>query len=85
MFDVGVVLKGSTPRSTAVVTPVGPCGFPFAVGQDYLVTGSRRGGGVVTDACQGNVAGVEAIRARAAAIRELLHPKAKPSAAPTPR
>jgi hypothetical protein len=82
MFDVGAVLKGSTPRATAVVTPVGPCGFPFTVGQDYLVVGSRQGDGIVTDACQANVAGLEAIRARAAAIREILRPRAKPSATP---
>jgi hypothetical protein len=74
-FDVEVVLKGSTPRATTVVTPSGPCGAGFAVGTDYLVIGRRQGGGLFTDACQGNVAGVEAIRARAAAIRAELAPK----------
>lgn len=74
-FDAEVVLKGSTPRAITVVTPSGPCGAGFAVGTDYLVIGRRQGGGLFTDACQGNVAGVEAIRARATAIRAELAAK----------
>lgn len=80
-FDVGVTLKGTTARSTTVVSPVGPCQARFAVGTDYLVIGKRQGNGVVTDSCQGNVAGVEAIRARAAAIRDAQQPKPQPSPA----
>jgi hypothetical protein len=80
MFQVTTVLKGSTSRSTAVATPAGPCGFGFAVGTEYLVAGTKQGGGVVTDACQGNVSGRGAIQARAAAIRDLVSPKAKPPA-----
>lgn len=80
-FDVATTLKGSTPRATTVVTAVGPCGAGFVVGTDYLVVGKKQGDDVVTDACQGNVAGVDAIRARAAAMRETLHPKPQPSAA----
>jgi hypothetical protein len=84
-FDVALVLKGSTPRATTVVTPSGPCGFGFVVGTEYLVVGRRQGGGVVTDACQGNVAGVEPIRARAAAIRETLAAKgARPAPTSAP-
>lgn len=79
-FDVALVLKGSTTRATTVVTPIGPCGFPFAVGTDYLVVGRRQDGRLVTDACQGNVAGVEAIGARAGAIRGALESKASPPA-----
>lgn len=80
-FDVEVVLKGSTPRATTVVTPVGPCGYGFAVGGEYLVIGKRQDGVVVTDACQGNAAGTEAIRPRAAAIRAALAPAPAPTAA----
>jgi hypothetical protein len=80
MFQVTTVLKGSTTRSTAVATPTGPCGFAFTVGTEYLVVGTKQGGGVVTDACQGNVSGANAIQARAAAIREMMNPKAKPPA-----
>jgi hypothetical protein len=85
MFDVGAVLKGSTPRATAVVTPAGPCGFPFAVGPEYLVIGTRQGDGIVTDVCQGNVTGLEAIRARATAIRAVLTPKTSPTSTPVSR
>jgi hypothetical protein len=80
-FDVAVVLKGSTARATTVVTPVGPCGSGFVVGTDYLVIGKKQGGGLFTDACQGNVAGVDAIRARSAAIRTTL---AAPASRPAP-
>jgi len=82
MFNVTTVVKGSTTRATAVVTPIGPCGFAFAVGAEYLVVGKKQGGGVVTDACWGNVTGRDAIRARAAAIREVMHPKAKQPVSP---
>jgi hypothetical protein len=71
-FDVVTVLKGSTPRATTVVTPVGPCGAGFVVGGDYLVTGKRQGDAVFTDACQGNAAGLDAIRTRSASIRATL-------------
>ncbi|MFN8601032.1 MAG: hypothetical protein U0842_11225 [Candidatus Binatia bacterium] len=74
-FDVGLVLKGTTTRATTVVSPLGPCGAGFAVGTEYLVIGTKQGAGIVTDACQGNLAGAEAIRARAAAIRAVLTPK----------
>lgn len=77
-FDVATVLKGSTPRATTVVTPAGACGFGFAVGGDYLVIGKRQGDVIVTDACQGNAAGVDAIRTRSAAIRTALAPPASP-------
>ena len=77
-FDVGAVLKGRTPRATTVVTPSGPCGFGFAVGGDYLVIGKKQGEVIVTDACQGNAVGVDAIRARTAAIRAALAPAASP-------
>ena len=80
MFDVATVLKGSTTRATPVVTPIGPCGFAFTVGTDYLVVGRKQGGGVVTDACWGNVTGGDAIRGRAAAIRAVMQPKTKPPA-----
>jgi hypothetical protein len=85
MFDVGAVLKGSTPRATAVVTPAGPCGFPFAVGEEYLVIGTQQGDGIVTDVCQGNVTGLGAIRARATTIRAMLTPKTNPSFTPVSR
>lgn len=84
-FDVAAVLKGTTTRATTVVTPVGPCGASFSVGGDYLVLARTGPGGIVTDACQGNVAGAEAIRSRAAAIRAELEPKRSsphPTAAP---
>ena len=81
-FDVGLVLKGSTPRATTVVSPLGSCGAGFAVGTEYLVLGTRQGAGIVTDACQGTLAGADAIRARAAAIRRVLAPKA-PEPAPS--
>lgn len=71
-FDVVTVLKGSTPRATTVVTPVGPCGAGFVVGGDYLVVGKRQGDAVFTDACQGNASGLDAIRTRSAAIRAAL-------------
>jgi hypothetical protein len=81
-FDVATVLKGSTTRATTVVTPVGPCGAGFVVGSEYLVIGKKDdGGGIVTDACQGNVTGDDAIRARAAAIRAVLAPAAAPPTA----
>ncbi|MBY0277874.1 hypothetical protein K2Z84_21280 [Candidatus Binatia bacterium] len=84
-FEVGLVLKGSTTRAATVVSPPGPCGAGFVVGTEYLVIGTRQGAGIFTDACQGNVAGVAAIRARAAAIRELLQPQgAAPAPAATP-
>jgi hypothetical protein len=73
-FDVESILKGHAPRFIEVVTPTGDCGFPFEVGKTYLVIGKRRGAPVSTDACQGNVSGHDAINARAAAIREVLHP-----------
>lgn len=75
-FDVAAVLKGSTPRATTVVTPVGPCGAGFVVGGDYLVVGKRQGDAIFTDACQGNASGLDAIRARSAAIRATLAPPA---------
>jgi len=75
-FDVATVLKGSTPRATTVVTPVGPCAAGFAVGGDYLVVGTRQGDALFTDACHGNAAGLDAIRTRSAAIRAALAPKA---------
>jgi len=74
-FDVATVLKGTTPRSTTVVTPGGACGAGFVVGGDYLVVGKRQGDAVFTDACQGNAAGLDAIRRRSAAIRATLNPK----------
>ncbi len=87
LFDVETVVKGAPPRFIEVVTPTGSCGFPFAVGKIYLVVGRRRGEAVATDACQGNVSGFDAIDARAAAIREALHPQvpvSKPTTSATP-
>jgi len=80
-FEVATVLKGSTSRATTVVTPAGACAATFAVGTDYLVLGTKQGGAIVTDACQGNVAGVAAIRARTAEIRGALGQKPPPSPA----
>ena len=75
MLDVSTIIKGAPPRFVEVVTPAGPCGFMFAVGNTYLVTGAGQGRGtpVVTDICRGNVKG-EAIENRAALIRDMLHP-----------
>jgi hypothetical protein len=75
MLDVSTILKGAPPRFVEVATPTGPCGFMFAVGNTYLVTGTGDGRGtpMVTDICRGNVKG-DAIENRAALIRDMLHP-----------
>jgi hypothetical protein len=82
LFDVQTIIKGAPPRFVEVVTPTGPCGFPFAVGETYVVVGKSQGQWLATDACKGNVSGAEAIDARVTAIRNALHP---PPAPPEPR
>lgn len=72
LFDVGTVIKGKAPRFVEVVTPATSCAFRFAVGKKYLVVGTRQGGAVSTDACQGNTAGDDAIDDRVDAIRDVL-------------
>lgn len=78
LFDVQTVIKGDPPRVVEVGTSPSPCGFAFAVGETYLVVGNGQGGSVTTDICNGNVSGLDAIDARAAAIRDILDPPPVP-------
>jgi len=71
-FDVQTVIKGKLPRFAEVITPSGPCGFRFSVGERYLVIGVLRGATVMTDSCKGNASGSEQVAARRAAIEKLL-------------
>jgi len=71
-FEVETAIKGNLPRFVEVISPIGPCGFRFSVGERYLVTGKVRGTAVATDSCKGNLSGSELVEARTAAIRELL-------------
>lgn len=69
-MQVDLSLKGRTGKVTSLSMP-DACGYPFAVGGEYLVLATRNDTGIWTDACKGNASGA-AIAPRAAEIRRVL-------------
>jgi hypothetical protein len=76
-FEVESLIKGSLPRFSEIVSPAGPCTYPFSAGERYLIAGMLGGGRVSTDACKGNVSG-DSVEARAARLRQLQEQSSDP-------